>query len=404
MILSTYNIVKKYTTGWTGEVTALDNVSINFPENKVVTLLGETGSGKSTFSLICAALLKPDKGKVLYKVDDKILSEYESLLLGKDYEKADKLVKKFSVFDFPRKLLNNYRKSIGLMFQEAYQYLDDYLTVEQIIKEPILINKLNVNIEEIEESFGIKDIKDKYPFQLSDGQKQKVALARAFSYAKDFIILDEPTSNLDPISKREIIDTIKKYKATKTILLITHEANVAKELSDYVYIIYRGQIIEKGPSSSIFSSPKHPYAKQLISIGLKSVAYSGIVGEEPYYPFKIKGCIYHRSCPFSFKDCGWTPEEVFYDLSNLYYISRSKRLEGVALNDENRIVLFNTDVSEISSLISSHKNKYRSFLAVESIQKNESIVEIKIYPVQEIPLFEIGDIYTKCLLYRKIKT
>ncbi len=400
MKLAAYNLQKLYNLGYTKKVLAVDKVSISLKENETVGLVGEAGSGKTTIAMMLSGLIKPDGGTIFINVDDKQLGKYELSLLSKPDKEFEQ---KNSITYWSENKLREYRKKVGVVFQESYLYLPAGMTVEEIIKEPLIAEKKDLSkVEEVLSLVGIEDLKDYYPFELSDGQKQKVALARALAYADDILILDEPTSNLDPISKREIIDILKKIKGQKTMLFITHEINIAKEICDKLYIIYKGKIVEEGPANELFKLPRHPYTKQLVAVGSRALEYAGKLFLEEYYPFKISGCVYHRACPLAFNECGWTPDEVLYDIQRLSSFITNKHIEGAVIGWD--VIIYGLRKGQILDLIKNHP-EIRSFKAIDDIEETSAGLTLKIHKPSMIPSIKMNEAIVRCLLYRgqKIK-
>jgi ABC-type dipeptide/oligopeptide/nickel transport system ATPase component len=297
--------------------------------------------------------------------------------------------------------LRAYRKSVGVMFQESYLYLPEGMTVEEIIKEPLIAKGESLaKVEEVMDLVGIKELRNVYPFELSDGQKQKVALARALAYAEDILILDEPTSNLDPISKQEILNVLKKIKGQKTMLFITHEINLAKELCDEIYVIYKGEIVEQGPAQEIFAFPRHPYTKQLVAVGSRALEYAGKLFLEEYYPYEISGCIYHRACPLAFNECGWTADEILYDIQRLAAIFSNKKVEGATIGRD--IIIYGIKKDELARLIENHP-EVRSFKAIDEIKEENNGLHLVVHKLSQINAIKLNEAVVKCLLYRGTK-
>ena len=242
-------------------VEALHNVSLEIPEGKITSIIGHTGSGKSTLIQTLNGLLIPTTGEVQvgeYKITPK--------------KNKNKNIKKL-------------RKSLAIVFQfPEYQLFEE--TVEKDvafglknygIKEKEAIEKAHLALNEvgIDESFYKRS-----PFELSGGEKRRVAIAGILALEPDILVLDEPTAGLDPEGSQIILNIIKKYHDSgKTIILVTHDMNIVLNHSDNVVVINDGNIAFSGTPSDLFTQDVAKYsidvpelfkfAQLLISIGVK---------------------------------------------------------------------------------------------------------------------------------------
>ena len=244
------------------ELTAVSGVNIVVNEGESVALVGETGSGKTTLSRIIGLLEVPSDGTL-------------ELLGGK------------VSFD-DRKLVKNLRKGIQTIFQDPFQSLNPRFSIYQIISEPVRINKLAQTETEIygivrkammeAELTPISDYIDKYPHQLSGGQRQRVSIARALTMSPRILVADEPISMLDVSLRAGILNLLRKLRneAGVTLFYITHDIASARYISDRIYVMYRGEIIESGTTEQIIREATHPYTIALI---LSSMGVQGSISE-----------------------------------------------------------------------------------------------------------------------------
>ena len=223
-------------------VEILKDISLAVKEGEVVSVIGPSGSGKSTL-LRCAAMLeKMDGGELKY------LGERAAWEEGGRCVYADK------------KKLKEIHKHFGLVFQ-SFHLFPHYSVMKNIIDAPVSVDK--VPRKEAEEravrllaQLGLEDKKDAYPYQLSGGQKQRVSIARALALQPRILFFDEPTSALDPELTGEVLKVIRELaKQHMTMIIVTHEMQFARELSDRIIFMEQGLIRQQGTPREIFESP-----------------------------------------------------------------------------------------------------------------------------------------------------
>lgn len=245
-MLEIINLVKKFKTK-TGEFTALDNINIKIEDGEIFGIIGLSGGGKSTLIRCINQIEKPNSGKVLSD--------------GKDLTQASK------------KELNAERKKIAMIFQN-FNLFEQRTALENVCF-PMLLNKHShkdrENIKnralQLLESVGMRDKAENYPAQLSGGQKQRVAIARAIAAKPKYLLCDEATSALDPEATASILEILKDINKTEkiTILVITHELSVIKNICDRVAVIEDGKICECEKVENLFKNPSSAAAKRLLS-------------------------------------------------------------------------------------------------------------------------------------------
>jgi oligopeptide/dipeptide ABC transporter ATP-binding protein len=230
-----------------GEFQAVQTVDVVLPRNRIVAIVGESGSGKTTTGLMAMRLTEPSKGKIL--VDGTDISALE-----------------------PAALIP-FRKRMQIVFQDSYSALDPMMTLTQIIAEPLHIHGMGTSREQSEKALAWLDrvglprsFGSRYPHELSGGQRQRVAIARALILEPTVLVADEPTSALDVTVKAQIINLLKKLQAELglSILFISHDLSTVKSLTDSVVVMYRGRVVEEGPTERLFAEPQHPYTRALL--------------------------------------------------------------------------------------------------------------------------------------------
>ena len=239
-VLSIKNLNKTFESGF-----KLKDINFDIKEGEVVSLIGESGSGKTSISKIIVGLLKAE-GQILFK--------------GMD------------ILKYPKKI----NGKIQMIFQSPYSSLNPKYKIKDIILEGIIYQKVLKKGEDIDEyllnilnEVGLdKEVLNKYPHELSGGQRQRVGIARAVAVKPDLIIADEILTALDALTQIQILELFQKLKENKKIsyLFISHDINIVKKISDRLLIIKDGEIIESGSKEKIFSKPEKEYTKKLIEI------------------------------------------------------------------------------------------------------------------------------------------
>ena len=241
VILETRNLKKSF-----GKLEVLKGISTGIRRGEVVSIIGPSGGGKSTF-LRCLNLLEmPDGGQVLFK--------------GQDI--TDKKLN-----------ISQYRQSIGMVFQH-FNVFPNLTVLENVTLAPVLEKKVPKDQAKEEamallRRVGLGDKADEYPRKLSGGQKQRLAIVRAMAMKPEVMLFDEPTSALDPEMVKEVLNVIRELtRSGMTILIVTHEMGFAREISDRVLFICDGVIKEEGTPERIFTCPHEPSTIKFLSMVL----------------------------------------------------------------------------------------------------------------------------------------
>lgn len=235
MILEAKNLYKSFNAG---RVRAVEDVSLKIEKGKTLGILGESGSGKSTLAKLLLFLLEPDRGEICFEGD-----------------------------------LRGFRRRVQAVFQEPYSSLDPRMKVKDILKEPFLIRgerdskALDEKVEELlrrvelSPAFGAKISR-----QMSGGECQRIAIARAISTEPELVICDEPVSSLDVLVQVQILNLLLKLQKEKKIsyLFISHDLRIIRHMSDEVLVMKDGRVCESGASEQIFRNPKHAYTQLLV--------------------------------------------------------------------------------------------------------------------------------------------
>lgn len=224
-----------------GDLCVLNGISLQVHEGEVVSIIGPSGSGKSTLLRIATMLETMDYGDLSY--------------MG---EKAVAIVNDKSVYENPAKL-KSLKKNFGLVFQ-SFNLFPHYTVMQNITDAPIVVQKRKKSevyeeARELLKKMGLSDKEDYYPCQLSGGQQQRVAIARALALNPKILFFDEPTSALDPELTGEVLKVIKSLAENKmTMVIVTHEMNFAKNISDRVIFMDKGVVAVSGTPDEVFGS------------------------------------------------------------------------------------------------------------------------------------------------------
>ena len=242
------NVVKRF-----GDVTVLDSLNFEVQKGEKVTIIGPSGSGKSTVLRILMTLESINEG-VIHVAGKPLWHE----------NKNDELVPASEAH------LREMRKEMGMVFQQFNLF--PHMTVRRNVTEaPVQVLGLskaeaNQRAEEYLDLVGLSDQADKFPGQLSGGQQQRVGIARALAMRPNIMLFDEPTSSLDPELVGEVLTVIQRLAEEHdlTMLLVTHEMQFAKQISDRVCFFDKGRILEEGPPEVLYTNPKEERTREFL--------------------------------------------------------------------------------------------------------------------------------------------
>ena len=311
-VLDIRNLYVEYLTD-RGPVKAVENVSFSIGNGEIFGLAGESGCGKSTIAHTILRVLRPPAvitgGQILYKsvdvlkMDDMSLDEYRSKILAtpdrKEIAPSADIIETFRWAE------------VSMVFQSAMNSLNPVIkVVDQITDVLMKHEKLDKKqarqrAGELMEIVNIdKRRMDAYPHELSGGMRQRVVIAIALALKPSLMIMDEPTTALDVVVQKDILQQIEQLKKDLgfSILFITHDLSLMVEFSDRIGIMYAGEIVELAPAREILTRPLHPYTQGLLSsfpsISGPRTKLSGIPGAPPNLISPPKGCRFHPRCPY----------------------------------------------------------------------------------------------------------
>ncbi len=279
------------TVGW---VRAVDGISFTIERGKTLSLVGESGAGKTTTAKAILLLEKLTSGSILFE--------------GKE------------LYQFSRsQLKTEYRPRVQSVQQNPWSSMDPRMRVRDIVAEPLVVNtkqskkQVRSRVLELLERVGLSaDGADHYPHEFSGGQRQRIAVARALALNPSLVVLDEPVSALDVSIRAQIMNLLKDLQEQHNLsyLVIAHNLATVRYMSHTVAIMYLGQIVEYGEAEALFKRPLHPYTKALISASVLTLPEDGqeakqiiLSGEMPSPLNPPSGCRFHTRCTEASSAC-----------------------------------------------------------------------------------------------------
>ena len=282
----------------TGKVHAVDGVSFDLRPGETLGIVGESGCGKTTTGMAILRLEEPTSGEVLYK---------GRAMAGMD-----------------RKQMQALRKEMQIIFQDPYSSLNPRMTVRSILNGPMKIHGLGNPKERAEKIAFLLDKvgltpeqADRYPHEFSGGQRQRIGIARALALDAELIIGDEPVSALDVSIQAQIINLLidlqEEFKLS--YIVIAHDLAVVEYIADRIAVMYLGKIVELTDYKQLYSNPRHPYTRALLSAVPVADPRAGrertmLHGDVPSPIDPPSGCRFHPRCPEARKECALEEPEL----------------------------------------------------------------------------------------------
>jgi len=271
-------------------VKAVDGVSFTVRKGETLSIVGESGCGKSTTGRVLMKLLDATEGRIIFEGQD--------------------------ITDLTDDEIRPLRKEFQMVFQDPYASLNPRLTVKEIIEEPLIVHNIEKSkradrVIELLEVVGLNRYhSNRYPHEFSGGQRQRIGIARALAVNPKLIIADEPVSALDVSIQSQILNLLKDLQEqyNLTYVFIAHDLSVVEHISDRVGVMYLGRLVELADRDGLFGGPLHPYTKALLSavpIPDPTLKRDRIIlkGDIPSPADPPSGCTFHTRCPFAQQSC-----------------------------------------------------------------------------------------------------
>ncbi|MGX3065658.1 peptide ABC transporter ATP-binding protein [Ursidibacter arcticus] len=289
--LKKYYPVKKGMFAKPKMVKAVDGVSFTLERGKTLAIVGESGCGKSTLGRMLTMIERPTEGELFYKGQNFLVSDSETEKLR--------------------------RKKIQIVFQNPYASLNPRKKVGAILEEPLLINtdlsaqQRKEQVLEMMAKVGLKpEFYDRYPHMFSGGQRQRIAIARGLMLRPDIVVADEPVSALDVSVRAQVLNLMMDLQEEMGLsyVFISHDLSVVEHIADEVMVMYLGRVVEQGETKAIFSNPRHPYTRALLSATPRLEPEHRrerikLTGELPSPLNPPKGCAFHARCRLATERC-----------------------------------------------------------------------------------------------------
>jgi peptide/nickel transport system ATP-binding protein len=279
-----------------GYVRAVDEVSFFLKQGETLSLVGESGCGKTTTARCILRALDPTAGEILFRNEDNALVDVASLAHSR---------------------MKPLRRQMQMIFQDPYASLNPRMTLLDIVGEPLLVHgekSAQTRTERVAELLRLVGLRPeyirRYPHVFSGGQRQRIGIARALALSPRLLVADEPVSALDVSVQAQILNLMLELqeKLGLTYLFVAHDLSVVRHISERVAVMYVGRIVETAPTMDLFSAPRHPYTEALLSavpkpnprLRSERIVLAGEVADPANPP---PGCYFHPRCRYADELC-----------------------------------------------------------------------------------------------------
>ncbi len=287
-----------------GDVKAVDGVSFHVDRDETLSLVGESGCGKTTAARALLRLVEPTAGRAIYRPSE-------------DAE--------VDLFGLGARALRRWRRDLQIVFQDPFESLNPRMSVGQIVGEPLRVHgvcardEIDARVEQLLERVGLRaDVRNRYPHEFSGGQRQRIGIARALALEPKFVVCDEAVSALDVSIQAQILNLLGDLRRDfgLSFLFIAHDLSVVKYISDRIAVMYLGRIVETGTREDVFERAAHPYTRALLSAvpvpdPKRKKDRIILQGDVPSPLQPPSGCHFRTRCPLAEARCAETyPETV----------------------------------------------------------------------------------------------
>ncbi|MGD8751964.1 MAG: ATP-binding cassette domain-containing protein [Anaerolineales bacterium] len=311
----------------TGYVRAVDDISLKIQKGETLSLVGESGCGKTTTARCILRAYIPTSGEILFQDTSGEMVNITSL------SKQD---------------LQPYRRKIQMIFQDPYSSLNPRMTLFDIVGEPLLVHGMRDRQERMDrvtdllQMVGLRpEYLERYPHAFSGGQRQRIGIARALALGPDLIVADEPVSALDVSVQAQILNLLIELQEhlNLTLLFVAHDLSVVKHVSDRVAVMYVGRIVELASTENLFNHPMHPYTEALLSaVPRPDPRYRStrihLEGDAADAASPPPGCYFHPRCRYAVDVCSKETPKLDEALPD-HFVSchRASELDLLGIND-----------------------------------------------------------------------
>jgi peptide/nickel transport system ATP-binding protein len=302
-----YPITRGFLRRQVGLVKAVDGVTLHIDKGECLSLVGESGCGKTTTCQCVVRIVEPTSGEINFTSDGR---------------------QTVNIVEADKKDLRYIRRAIRVVFQDPYSSLSPRMTVRQIIGEPLIIHGVASGRNDLDDKIAeaLRTVQldpaymNRYPHAFSGGQRQRIAIARALALRPQILLADEPVSALDVSVQAQILNLLRELQGELGLsyLFVAHNLAVVKYVSDRVAIMYVGKVVELAETEELFTAPLHPYTEALLAAAPNpdprtkkpQVVLSGDIANPANPP---SGCYFHPRCRYAQKICA----NEFPELRNL---------------------------------------------------------------------------------------